>query len=454
MAKHKKLTKVKLDDPIEAAFILRYQRHWTLSAIAGHLSVSKKTAGRYVRLYKDKGSRYWMGTRNKREQPRIYGDEIRDLVKQLKDEVPERSAITIREQLRQRLGEECPSVETIRRILRDLGLSKGSPRNRQGYVKFEREFPNDLWQIDFKGEDYFGHFGKLSLLAIIDDCSRFVIAARWCSTQEESNVILLLRDAFTQHGLPNEIVSDNGTQFRTLQGEPTTRYCRLLALVGVRVIFHAPNHPQSKGKLERWFGTVMSSFVPDARHLVTTNPNLTLAEFNAKFAGWLEWYNTRHAHSSLDRQAPVKVYMEHPNRVHRALEVIINWDAWISEVEDRKVNKQNIVSIEGKKYVLPPGHAGMRVRVRKLEDRYEIYSGDTLVDTILKRPSPSSPGDVVERVISHVGTFKFKRRAYYVGYMHAGKIVKIQLSATGKDFFVFHDDVFLTRMRIDDGSAY
>jgi hypothetical protein len=220
--------KVKPDDPIEAAFILYNQRHWTLSSIAGHLSVSKKTAERYIQLYKNKESRYWAGTRNKKEQPRTYGAETRDLVKHFKEEVPERSENTIE----------------------------------------------------------------------------------------------------------------------------------------------------------------------------------------------------------------------------------INWDAWISDVEDRKVNTQNIISIEGKKYVLPPGHAGMRVRVRKLEDRFEIYSGDIRIDMILKRPSPSSSSDVVERVIAKTGTFKFKRKTYYVGYQHAGKLVKIQLSATGEDIFVFHDDMLLTRMRIDDGSAY
>ena len=81
MTKRKKQAKVKPDDPIEAAFILRHQRHWTLSAIAGHLSVSKKTAERYIRLYKDKESRYWAGTRNKKEQPRTYEAETRDLVR-------------------------------------------------------------------------------------------------------------------------------------------------------------------------------------------------------------------------------------------------------------------------------------------------------------------------------------------------------------------------------------
>jgi len=454
MIRRKKRAKVKPDDPIEMAFVLRYQRNWTLSAIAGYLSVSRKTAERYIGLYEDKGSRYWTGTRGRKAQPRKYGDEVRLLIKQYKEEVPDRSAVTIHDLMQQRARGEHPSIETIRRIIRDLGLSHGKPRDRVGYVKFERQFPNDLWQIDFKGEDYFGHLGKLSLLAIIDDCSRFVIAARWYPEQDEANVILLLRDAFTQHGLPNEIISDNAAQFKTLQGEPLTRYCRLLALVGVRVLFHAPNHPQTKGKLERWFGTVMAKFVPEARRLIESNPHMTLAEFNEKFAEWLEWYNHRHRHSSLNGQAPAKVYTEHPNRVSRALKIDIRWDAWIANVEERKVNKQNIISIEGKKYILPPGHAGMRVRVRKLENQYEIYSGDTLVDTILKVPESSASKGVETRTVANNGYFKFKRRAYYVGYQHAGMIVKIQLSPTGKEIFVFHDDVLLARMMINDGSAY
>src|SRR5271157_4403861 len=345
MKRRKKRAKVKPDDPIEMAFILRYQRRWTMNAIASHLSVSRKTAERYIGLYEDKGSRYWAGTRGKKTQPRKYGDEVRLLVKQYKEEAPARSAVTIHDLMQQRAGEDHPSIETIRRIIRDLGLSHGKPRDRAGYVKFERQFPNDLWQIDFKGEDHFGHLGKLSLLAIIDDCSRFVIAARWFPIQEEGNVILLLRDAFTQHGLPNEIISDNAAQFKTLQGEPLTRYCRLLALVGVRVLFHAPNHPQTKGKLERWFGTVMSKFVPEARRLIESNPHLTLAEFNSKFAEWIEWYNHRHRHSSLNGQAPAKVYTEHPNRVSRASKsTLIGMRGLPTSKNERRTSRTSLAS--------------------------------------------------------------------------------------------------------------
>ncbi len=454
MKKRKKPSKGKADDPVETAFLLRYQQKWTVSAIAGHLAVNRKTIFRWLRLYADKSSRYLVGTRFKKTRPRTFGAETWDLVKQLKDEAPAQSAVAIHTSVKKHLGGKCASPETIRRILRDLGLSKGGPRDRKGYIKFERERPNELWQIDFKGGDYFGPLGKLSLLAILDDCSRFVVAARWCPTQEEAHVISLLREAFEHHGLPNEVVSDNGAQFKSLQGEHATRYCRLLALLGVKGIYHSPNHPQSKGNLERWFGTVMSSFVPEARVLVATRPRLTLAEFNKRFGTWLEWYNTQHRYVSLGRRPPAKVYLEHPKRVDRALTVVINWDAWVVAAEERTVSKQNVVSIGGKKYTLPPGHASTRVQVRKFDDRYEVYEGDTLVEKFYKSPGTSGADVWQERVISTNGTFKFKKRAYYVGSSHAHVVVRVQVAASGKEILVYAGDALLARLNISDGSAY
>ncbi len=442
------------DDPVEAAFLLRYQQKWTIPAIATSLAVSQKTINRWIKLYGNKQSRYWAGTRFKRTRTKTYGQETSDRVKTLKGEVPTRSAVAIHALLQQDKGNQCPSIETIRPILRGLGMSRGKSRDRKGYVKFERECPNDLWQVDFKGEDRFGSLGKLSLLAILDDCSRFVLAARWCPRQDESHVILLLREAFEKHGLPNEIISDNGLQFKSLHGGPATRYARLLGILGVRVLYHAPGHPQTKGKLERWFGTVMSSFMPEAQHLVATRPGLTLDQLNQKFAEWLEWYNSRHPHTSLGRQPPARVYQEHPRRIFHPLDVVVNWDAWVEILEERKVFKNNRISINGKSYTLPPGFVGTRVQVRMLEDRYEITSAGASVETFYKSPGDVKTGNFVERVIAKNGTFKFKRKTYYVGYKLACTSVKVQVAATGKEILVYTGDTLLARLSISDGSAY
>jgi transposase InsO family protein len=441
-------------DPVEAAFLLRFQQRWAVVHIASFLGVSRRTVGRWVLAYRDKTSRYWAGTRFKKARAPRFGADVRELAKNLKEELPARSAVTIHALMRKKLRRKCPSVETLRRILRSLGLSGRAPRDHKGYVKFERERPNELWQVDFKGEDYFGHLGKLSLLAILDDCSRLAIAARWCPSQAEAHVILLLREAFGRHGLPLEIVSDRGTQFCSTEGEATTRYARLLASLGVHAFCHGPHHPQTKGKLERWFATVMKAFVPDARHWVETHPNCTLADFNRKFATWVKWYNTRHRHSSLGRQTPAAVYRNHPRRIDRPLDVEVNWDAWIVAMFDRSVNKYNVFSFEGKKYQLPPGHAGTRVQVRRLDAWVEVYANDALVEKFSVAPLSGDAPQFDERVVAPAGTIKWKRRTYYVGYRHAGKVLRVQQAANGLDLLLFDGDVLLTRVRISDGSVY
>jgi transposase InsO family protein len=445
---------VKDDDPIEMTFTFRHQRKWTIEKIAQYFNVERRTIYRRLRLYENKESQYWKKTRGKRTRPKMYNDNIRDMIRQLKEQVPDRSAVTVHSMLQQKPDIVHPSLETVRRIIRELGLSKQGPRERKSYVKFVREFPNDLWQVDFKGDEYFGHLGKLYLLAIIDDCSRFVLAARWCVNQEETNVILALREAIVKHGLPNEVVSDHGAQFENVKGEPNTRYHRLLVMLGVNAFPHHAHHPQTKGKLERWFGHVMTSFVPDAKYLVATNPSLTLQAFNEKFATWLEWYNSQHHHGSLGHQTPAKIYFEHPKRLYRPLEVPVNWDSWIATWAERKVSKQNVISICGKKLVIPEGHVGTRVKICMLDGRYEIYANDTLVETFETSPMQESAALFVERVIAKAGTFKYKTRTYYVGCQHAGKAVRVQEAANGKDILVFHDEDLLARKAITDGSVY
>jgi len=302
MKQRKKPSGTDVVDVIETAHVLRVQQGWSVGKIARHFSVDRRTVHRWLCLYSDPASRYWTGTRCKRARKAKHGENIEAAIKKFKEEVPERSAATIHELMEDQLGPACPSVETIRRRLRKMGYSKGKPRDRKGYMRYTREFPNELWQVDFKGWDEIEGLGKLHLLTIIDDHSRFVLAARWYRTNEEAHVIDLLRETFEKHGLPNEILSDNGSQFRGINENQVTRYERLLALLGVKVIHHRPNHPESKGKIERFFGTISSKFVPEIRYLLSKNPHMTLGEVNTLFDQWIHKFNAKHKHRSLGKK--------------------------------------------------------------------------------------------------------------------------------------------------------
>ncbi len=140
--------------------------------------------------------------------------------------------------------------------------------------------------------------------------------------------------------------------------------------------------------------------------------------------------NPRHFHSSFGRQAPAKVYYDHPRRVFHPLAMAVNWDAWVEVLEEHKVFKNNHISVAGESYTLPPGFIGTRMQVRKLEDR--ISSTGALVETFLRSSSDGASKNYVERVISKSGIFRFKRRTYYVGYKHADQALKVQLATSGR----------------------
>ena len=96
------------------------------------------------------------------------------------------------------------------------------------------------------------------------------------------------------------------------------------------------------------------------------NPSVDLEAFNKKFQEWLDWYNYNHEHSSLDGQAPAKVYLEHPRRIQRDLHASIDWDKWIGIFETRKVTKQGMISVGGVTYTLKDGFAGREVEIQQL----------------------------------------------------------------------------------------
>lgn len=133
-----------------------------------------------------------------------------------------------------------------------------------------------------------GHLKKLYLIALLDDCSRFIVAAEYFKNQKGLNVIKVIRDGVVAYGRPNQILADNGTQFRNLVGELGTKYTKLLEHLGIEPIFAKPNHPQTKGKLERWFGTVKQLFLVEIRREIIEKPLYTLAEFNRMFKKWVD----------------------------------------------------------------------------------------------------------------------------------------------------------------------
>ena len=377
-----------------------------------------------------------------------YSQEVLNRIIELKKENLKRSARIIREFLIREETSLVPSETTIRRYLMNHGLGKIASESRQGYVVFEREKPNELWQIDIAGVQSVGHLGKIYLFALLDDCSRFIPAAFYASDQKGTHVIRLLQEGITTYGRPLQILADNGTQFKNVMGNLGSKYERVLHLLDIKPIFARVRHPQTKGKLERFFGTVKSMFLSEARFQVKQNKSMTLTEFNRLFQEWILFYNTKHRHRSLPKRcSPCKVYLEKPNRIYRPLEIDVDWNRWCKKLETRRVSKTNSISYLGRRFPIPPGYAGLKVTLLINTQKCDIFRGDQCIASFVIAPSSFSKLNSQYRKIAQNGVIGYGGKYYSVSYKMAGQQVRVQETADGSELLIYYQSQLIKRLK-------
>jgi transposase InsO family protein len=248
------------------------------------------------------------------------------------------------------------SMPAVYRILRkhlDLEEYKGKSRKR-----FEAQLPNDLWQADCMHGPYVVHNGKKKktfLFAIIDDHSRLITHAQFYFRENTSSFMDCLANALAKRGLPASLYTDNGAYFKSSRLEFT------LARLGVALVHAKPYSPEGKGKIERWFRTVRSSFLPLERNIEN------LDSLNDHLTGWINnIYHTR-KHAST-KNSPLKRYLDQLHLIRRA-------PADLSEYfrirVKRKVNRDRTVSVKNKIYEAPTALIGRRIDLLYHEDTPE-----------------------------------------------------------------------------------
>ena len=188
------------------------------------------------------------------------------------------------------------SQRHIQQILNKHGL-RMNKRRRPQQIKFRTyEWPrsNMLWHTDWTLCPFTGQ----QLIAFIDDHSRFVVHAEYFTNATTNNTLLALQNAISKYGKPEAILTDNGIQFTPARAErgPFTQWCEQQ---GIKHILGRVHHPQTNGKIERWFGTYKQEF--DERFT-------TLNQF-------ITWYNEKRLHQAINYNTPLQRYNSAINAV-------------------------------------------------------------------------------------------------------------------------------------------
>ena len=146
------------------------------------------------------------------------------------------------------------SVAKINRVLARRGAIRPQDSHRPAAQRFERNEPNQLWQMDFKGigDRLAERHGAVYPLSILDDHSRFLVG--FAALREPSTALTMkcLREIFEPYGLPEAMLMDHGVPWwSTSNGHGLTQLTVWLMKQGIRLYFSGVGHPQTQGKVER-----------------------------------------------------------------------------------------------------------------------------------------------------------------------------------------------------------
>jgi len=238
-------TKKNKNEARERTRKMYYNMGCSIEEIAIELNKSQRTIYRYLNLSNIEKSMVSHNSKKKLGRPKFYPPKVSDRIVEIKKELPQRSAPMVHKLVREEFPNFYPSLPYVRKIIQEKGLSIHSTNRKKGYIRFQRKKPNDMWQIDIAGVETVGHLKEVYLIALLDDCSRFVVAAQYFKEQTASNVIKVVRNAVLAYGRPNEILADRSTQFKNVLGELATKYSKLLTSLGIKPIFASPYHPQT-----------------------------------------------------------------------------------------------------------------------------------------------------------------------------------------------------------------
>jgi len=250
---------------------------------------------------------------------------------------------------------KVPSPSTITSILqRHHLLTNEAALQHKPWTRFEHPQPNDLWQMDFKGDFALGR-GRCYPLTVIDDHSRFALGMVACLNQRTETTRTALVSVFRRYGLPWRLAMDNGTPWAAYRHGRTryTDFSVWLIRLGIRLSFSRPHHPQTQGKNERFHRTMAVELLRDQ---LWANQQ----ECQQAFEKWRAQYNLIRPHEALDLMVPATRYRASVRPFPEALLPIEYDDHEIT----RKVGDRGQVKYQQRKFFIGNPFAGLRVALR------------------------------------------------------------------------------------------
>ena len=278
-----------------------------LSGLCREYGISRKTGYKWIQRAEEQGAAGLEDqSRRPRHSPGQTPVEVEGKVLEVREEYPEWGGRKIRRVMQNGGCPGVPAASTITAILRrHQRIDPEEASKHQAFTRFEREQPNQLWQMDFKGFFTLQAGGHCHPLTVIDDHSRFLVGLKACPNETSRTVQSQLGAIFEQFGLPEEMLMDNGSPWGLDRENPHTVLTAWLLRLGIAITHGRPYHPQTQGKDERLNRTLLEE-------LISKQSMATLQDSQRCFDQWRLTYNSIRPHEALQLDTPASRYQPSP----------------------------------------------------------------------------------------------------------------------------------------------
>lgn len=301
--------------PADGTWLAEHRLHSVLEVRAGvrvaevaaRYGASRQSVYRWKALYERDGVAGLQDkSRRPRSSPQRISAEVESLVCELRRAHPRWGARRLAFELAQRGLDRVPSRATVHRALVRNGLVEPQRQlHKRKYRRWQRETPMHLWQLDIVGGVYLADGRECKMVTGIDDHSRYVVIATVLVVPNGRAVCEAFTAAMRDHGVPSEVLTDNGKQFTGRFTKPRPAevlFERICRENGITARLTKPGSPTTTGKIERWHRTLRREFLDNS------GPFADLPAAQAAIDAWVHGYNHSRPHQSLDMATPAKLF--------------------------------------------------------------------------------------------------------------------------------------------------
>src|SRR5262245_48513574 len=189
----------------------------------------------------------------------------------------------------------------------------------------------------------------------MDDHSRFVVGHALAHHQKSALVMEAFERGIATYGQPTEVLTDNGRQYTVWRGK--TEFEEALARMGIHHIRSRPQHPQTLGKVERFWKTLWDEFLGRTVFAHYVDAQHRLEHF-------LKHYNFQRPHQALDGLVPADRFFRAAEHVRAEIERQVNANALRLALEQPPRKPFYVVGQLGdQRLSIAAGESGLEVRV-------------------------------------------------------------------------------------------